>query len=125
MANDEEVWEEVCSKIPSDTDILITHGPPLGIQDANLEGNRCGSEIIRRHVVERVQPKYHIFGHIHESYGIARYGQTIFANAASCTRSHGSLNPPIVLDTERRGFKETFLNANVGTPNRHVCCQIL
>jgi hypothetical protein len=30
--------EEIWSAIPKDTDILITHGPPHGILDANSEG---------------------------------------------------------------------------------------
>merc|ERR1719264_1866560 len=31
--SDVQMWEEECSKIPTDTDILISHGPPLGILD--------------------------------------------------------------------------------------------
>lgn len=54
--------------IPDDTDILITHGPPLGILDDN-EGNlRCGCPTLRARV-DIIQPKIHIFGHIHESFG--------------------------------------------------------
>ena len=83
--------------------ILVSHSPPLGIQDSNGKGNVCGSEVLLRHVVERVKPMYHIFGHIHESYGIATNGKTTFANAASCT--HGiprvAENPPFVFDLER------------------------
>jgi len=101
--SDEEQWEDVCSKIPTDTDILVSHSPPLGIQDANGNGNMCGSEVLLRHVVERVKPTYHIFGHIHESYGIGTNGLTTFANAASC--KHGTPrvaeNPPFVFDLER------------------------
>jgi len=101
--SDEEQWEDVCSKIPTDTDILVSHSPPLGIQDANGNGNMCGSEVLLRHVVERVKPTYHIFGHIHESYGIGTNGLTTFANAASC--KHGTPrvaeNPPLVFDLER------------------------
>ena len=103
LHSDVEKWEEVCAKIPPDTDILVSHSPPLGIQDGNGEGRKCGSEVLLRHVVERVKPKYHIFGHIHESYGVATNGLTTFANAASCT--HGSPrvaeNPPIVFDVDR------------------------
>ena len=33
--SDWERWEEVCSSIPSDTDILVSHCPPYGIQVSN------------------------------------------------------------------------------------------
>jgi Icc-related predicted phosphoesterase len=57
--------------IPDDTDILITHGPAWGILD--FTSNRMGSgrqgckEL--RTALERVKPKLHVFGHIHEGYG--------------------------------------------------------
>ena len=55
--------------IPSDTDILITHGPPLGIFDKNINGFECGCGDLLQAVKERVRPRLHIFGHIHEGYG--------------------------------------------------------
>lgn len=57
------VWD----KIPLDTDILITHGPPCGILD-EVDGKNVGCEELRI-VVEKVKPKVHIFGHIHGGYG--------------------------------------------------------
>lgn len=57
-------WEE----IPENTDILITHGPPKGILDLSYNSDNileyCGCKELYNHVL-RVQPKYHIFGHIH------------------------------------------------------------
>lgn len=60
--------------IPSDTDILITHGPPYGILDHvefSSRGNKykhAGCEELRT-AVERIQPRLHVFGHIHENPG--------------------------------------------------------
>lgn len=51
-----------------DTDVLITHGPPYGILDLNFEDLKVGCEELMRAVI-RVQPRLHIFGHIHEAYG--------------------------------------------------------
>lgn len=65
-----EVWD----KIPIDTDILVTHGPPYGILDKveiSSRGDKfklAGCEELRI-AVERVKPKFHIFGHIHENGG--------------------------------------------------------
>ena len=56
--------------IPKDTDILVTHGPPKYILD--LSSNRdnvieyCGDKTLLNKVLE-IEPKYHIFGHIHNS----------------------------------------------------------
>jgi len=53
------------SLIPDDIDILVSHGPMKHMLDANMDGYACGSESLRKHV-DRVKPKFFIFGHIHE-----------------------------------------------------------
>lgn len=72
------VWE----KIPLDTDVLITHGPPKGKLDENKFGNSCGCDSLRQHVI-RVKPEYHLFGHIHESPGKVTKMGTTYINASS------------------------------------------
>ena len=86
------------SKIPTETDILITHSPPHGIRDVNSSGNHCGCPDLTKEVVSRVKPILHCFGHIHESYGAKVSQGTIFMNAAFCGRSYLPSNQPIVLD---------------------------
>lgn len=51
--------------IPEDTDILITHGPPHKVLDRSTRGVRCGSKSLFERL-QVVQPRLHIFGHIHE-----------------------------------------------------------
>ena len=48
-------------KIPNDTDILVTHGPPLGIGDRIRRDKRVGCAELLTTVMDRVKPKYHIF----------------------------------------------------------------
>lgn len=55
------VWK----KIPTDTDILMTHGPPIGHGDLTTHGNRTGCVDLFMEIHKRIKPKYHIFGHIH------------------------------------------------------------
>jgi len=55
--------------IPDDTDVLVTHGPPLGFGDSLQHGGRSGCVQLLHVVQERVRPKYHVFGHIHEGEG--------------------------------------------------------
>lgn len=49
--------------IPDNIDILVTHWPPYGILDKDL-----GSPDILNFVL-KAQPKWHLFGHIHETEG--------------------------------------------------------
>lgn len=56
------------SLIPENVDMLITHGPAFGILDMNDIGDFCGSTTLLE-AIERVNPTYHIFGHIHEQGG--------------------------------------------------------
>jgi Icc-related predicted phosphoesterase len=68
--------KKVWNKIPDDTDILITHGPPKGILD-----NGFGCEALRVRVNE-IKPGYHCFGHIHGWNNTEKYNQVTFINAA-------------------------------------------
>ena len=52
--------------IPDDTDILITHTPPVGYGDLCATGVRAGCVDLLTTVQKRVKPKYNIYGHIHE-----------------------------------------------------------
>ena len=52
--------------IPEDTDVLITHSPPLGFGDLCSTGIRAGCVDLLQSVQNRVKPKYHVYGHIHE-----------------------------------------------------------
>lgn len=90
------------SKIPTDTDVLITHGPPHG----HLDLTRGYDDSPREHVgckdlreyVEKIKPKYHVFGHIHCGYGMDRDGNTTFINASICNEHYEHANEPIVVD---------------------------
>ena len=67
--------------IPEDTDILITHGPPMGILDQIWSGKPVGdAELAKR--VKVIEPKLHLFGHIHEAAGQERIGETLFVNGS-------------------------------------------
>ncbi|CAG9864296.1 unnamed protein product [Phyllotreta striolata] len=100
--------EECLSKwnnIPNDTEILITHTPPLGHGDLVCSGIRAGCVELLNTVQQRVQPKYHIFGHIHEGYGVTSDGKIIFVNASTCDINYIPNNLPIVFDVPlKKGY---------------------
>lgn len=54
------------NQIPDDTDILLTHTPPIGHGDLVCSGIRAGCVELLSTVQQRVKPRYHVFGHIHE-----------------------------------------------------------
>jgi Icc-related predicted phosphoesterase len=68
--------------IPEDTDVLITHGPPLGFGDRSRDGARVGcEELLKR--VRVVRPRLHVFGHIHEDGGLWTEEGTTFVNVTT------------------------------------------
>lgn len=88
---------KVWAKIPSDTDVLITHGPPYGILDRIYNGDHVGCEELRA-ALTRIRPKIHVFGHIHEDYGVQEQDGTTFINASLCDGRYRPVNAPIVID---------------------------
>ena len=84
--------------IPEGTDIVMTHGPPVGHGDLCFHGVRAGCVDLLGTLQNRVKPKYHIFGHIHEGYGTTTDGTTVFVNCSVCTYNYKPLNSPVVFD---------------------------
>ena len=73
---------EKWAMIPEGTDVLITHGPPRGILDEVFGGERVGcADLLER--VRKVNPKVHVFGHIHEARGMHEQDGTTFVNAST------------------------------------------
>jgi len=88
--------------IPPSTDVLLTHGPPLGCHDVvDRDGSHAGCHDLAC-AVASVRPSLHVFGHIHEGYGASTDGTTTFVNASSCNRQRLCGNPPLVIDVPAR-----------------------
>lgn len=86
-------WDQ----IPENVDILVTHGPPMGILDLTYNQQKsyelCGCANLRKQIVGRIQPRFHLFGHIHNHMNevYANSGtktipqcRTMFSNGAVC-----------------------------------------
>lgn len=87
----------------------MTHGPSSGNKGGILfNGNDAGrgrqeigektgcSELSK--AIERVKPLVHVFGHIHESYGVYKSGETTCINASNLDLRYNAVNSPIVFD---------------------------
>ncbi|CAO1636397.1 unnamed protein product [Sympodiomycopsis kandeliae] len=116
---------QIHASIPSDTDILLTHGPPyeLGNLDVIHDGSHVGCEELARKAMDgEVRPRLWAFGHIHEARG-AHYQQyktppkitvssserSILVNSSivemdwallnsTKTFSYNAINQPIIVD---------------------------
>lgn len=80
--------------IPENTDILLTHGPPKGILDKTFQGLEVGCEMLLNRI-EQIQPKYNVFGHIHEGYGQVTKNNIHFINASVVNLRYMVVNPPV------------------------------
>lgn len=96
------VWEN----IPA-CDILVTHGPPKGILD--LAEDTDNGSIVQvgckslLNAVNRIVPRVHAFGHIHDdetflNYGIFALGETTFINCACLNHRKMSIHNGHVIE---------------------------
>lgn len=97
MKRDEELSEHF-NKIPSDTNILITHGPPKGILDANVHGEECGSKSLLDSLKTLDDLKLHVFGHIHEANGFIEQ----YHNASILNERYRYVNYPQIVRMKSR-----------------------
>jgi predicted phosphodiesterase len=105
--------QEKWAAIPTDTDILITHGPAQGHLDAsgtpyNEPDLGCG--LLRHHFDTVFRPKIHICGHIHGGYGYKFDGQTHFFNASVLNEQYDYVNKPMTFDWNPDTNEIEFLN---------------
>ena len=95
---------EKWSLIPAHTEVLITHGPPMGIRDATSYGGRpetthVGCEELAERLTSLPRLRVHVFGHIHEGSGITQVSPTLtFVNAAICNLAYRAVNPVRVVE---------------------------
>ncbi len=80
------------SKIPGDTDVLITHSPPYGFLDFDDKINYGSEELLGK--IASLGLKAHLFGHIHAGHGIVGMGDTTFSNGAILSADYAFTQSP-------------------------------
>ena len=101
-------WEA----IPTDTDILITHGPAQGHLDTSgppYNEPNLGCPLLRHHIDTVSRPKIHVCGHIHGGYGYKFDGQTHFFNASILNERYEYVNKPVTFDWNPETNEITFI----------------
>uniref|UniRef100_A0A7S3ARR8 Calcineurin-like phosphoesterase domain-containing protein n=1 Tax=Haptolina ericina TaxID=156174 RepID=A0A7S3ARR8_9EUKA len=94
-------WQQ----IPSEADVVVTHGPALGHGDLCSSRKRAGCLDLLHELQTRVRPLFHVCGHIHEAYGVTTDGMTTYVNASTCNLRYRPDNKPLCFDVmpPRRG----------------------
>ncbi len=113
-------------RIPEGIHVLVTHGPPRGCGDAvpQFAGppELVGCEDLLE-AVRRIKPRYHVFGHIHEGYGVTKNGEVAGSSPARRSyflparrTSHSSslkpTAPPVSVRTKGRFTRFPFLESS-------------
>ncbi|MBQ7426216.1 MAG: metallophosphatase domain-containing protein [Prevotella sp.] len=84
--------------IPDDADIVVTHEPPVMILDKS-SGTHWGNAHIRNRILQ-IEPRYHFFGHAHESYGTLKQNNIVFSNASLLNDMNKMVRIPNLFLTE-------------------------
>jgi Icc-related predicted phosphoesterase len=70
--------------------ILVTHHPPKGVLDEPREGLHIGLGEVSN-LVDRLRPRLHLFGHVHEKPGYVVRGETLHVNAGPLKKGYYAL----------------------------------
>ena len=85
-------YTKMLENIPSNTDVLITHQPPYLIMDESA-GLHYGNRTLLD-AVKSIKPEAHLFGHIHNAYGMSECSTMLFSNASIVTDNYEFCNQP-------------------------------
>jgi len=97
--------------IPTNTDILITHGPAFGTLD-DVEGRRgqhLGCELLAEHINTVARPKIHVCGHIHSGHGYYFDGQTHYFNVSILNERYNYTNKPFNFEWDQATNEIQFI----------------
>ena len=105
-----EELKEKWNTIPTDIDILITHGPAWGHLDTVKfnPGVNLGCELLAERI-QTVKPKIHVCGHIHSGYGYKFADGTHYFNASILDEEYNFTQKPLTIDWDPETNQIEFL----------------
>lgn len=92
--------------IPNNTDILVTHGSPYGILDkikVDKKFRHTGCHILADKI-KQIKPQLHIFGHVHEEYGIMTIDNTTYINTSLLNDKYELVNKCHVINFIKKDY---------------------
>ncbi|CAK68629.1 unnamed protein product (macronuclear) [Paramecium tetraurelia] len=106
---DEEDGEEFWKIMEEGSDIVLTHGAPLGhssyVSSYEPTEGEWGDQALANRIKE-VKPLYHIFGHVHEGYGMTEENGTKYINCAILDERYKLAEKAYVFQLPRRVVSE-------------------
>lgn len=110
LPRESEALKEKWNAIPTDANIVITHGPAHGILDRVLgQPQHLGCELLTQRLSE-IEPAIHVCGHIHTGYGHSTVGNTHYFNAAFLNERYEPHHKPITIDWDPNTNEIEFVN---------------
>ncbi len=98
MESDENLGLYYWSKIPKETNILLSHGPAFEHLDLARPGSEhLGSKTLAEKIEELKIP-YVIHGHIHGGYAIEKTMNTTYINCSVLNEDYQLVNKPVVIE---------------------------
>lgn len=105
-----EELKEKWDLIPTDVDILVTHGPAYGYVDRVIgRPENLGCELLAE-AIKVKKPKIHVCGHIHSGYGYIFDGETHYINASVLNEQYNYTNKPLTVDWDPETNQIEFLD---------------
>ncbi len=105
-----EELREKWNLIPTDVDLLVTHGPAYGYVDRVIgRPENLGCELLAE-AIKTKKPKIHVCGHIHSGYGYIFDGQTHYINASVLNEQYNYTNKPLTVDWDPETNEIEFLD---------------
>jgi Icc-related predicted phosphoesterase len=80
-------------------DIILCHSPPFGYGDITSDRHKIGSLSLLT-TIEKIQPKYVVFGHNHNGYGQYSLGNTTLLNCSLRNDNYDIVNPPTYIECD-------------------------
>lgn len=96
---DDELLVEKYRQIHDDTQVIVSHGPPLGHGDLVLRGEHVGSRALLDRMRQLPALKLVVTGHIHEARGSYETAEGVtVVNASIMSARYQPIYPPVVVD---------------------------
>jgi uncharacterized protein len=81
------------SRVRRTVDVVVVHRPPQGTLDGTPGGDHIGSSGVRE-AMRAIRPRVLICGHVHESPGVERVGETLVVN---CSMGAGKARGAVIV----------------------------
>ena len=97
---DEETLAKKYARIPDDTEVIVTHCPPLGAGDVTTMTLRTGSVALAERMKQLPRLRLVVCGHIHEAFGDYMLDGVRVLNVSHVDEMYRPKHKPVVIDLD-------------------------